>query len=177
MIEVRAARPTDASTIARIHTDTWESTYTGVVPQAYLESITHDERLTDWKQMLIRAPQGIFVAEHSEMGGMGFVSCSGANEPIRGDFGNFRGEINYLYVRPECQGMGLGKQLFDTAIANLVKAGYSAVLFWVLGDASICGFLERTGGRLIAERPTIIAGTEMREIAYGWDGKTAITAE
>ena len=175
MITLRAARPDDAAAIARIHTDTWETTYQGVLPSAYLEAVSHDERLKMWKQTLVHAPQGIFLAEHEELGPMGFVSCGSARDPIEVDSKKFRGEIHALYVRPVCQGMGLGKQLFDTAVGNLVKAGYSAIFVWLFGNSPAIGFFERVGGRPIAQRAEEFEGKELQQVAYGWDGKTQLT--
>ena len=110
------------------------------------------------------------MAEDYRIGPMGFVSCGPAREPIRTADGNFRGEIYALYVRPVCQGMGLGRQLVEAAISNLVKAGYSAVMLWVLAENHATGFYEHIGGRSIGERKVLLGGKQIAEIAYGWGG-------
>lgn len=171
MIQLRAARPTDAAAIAAIHADTWQETYARLLPPAALKAMDYDSRLAFWKKTLVHSPQGVFIAEDDALGPMGFVSSGQSRDPIRIETGNFRGEIYALYVRPVCQGMGLGQQLLESAIVNLGRAGYSAVMLWVLADNSACKFYERMGGQPISERMEDFAGQSLREIAYGWGGK------
>ena len=170
MIQLRAARPADASAIARIDADTWATAYHGILPPVSRLAHGYDARLKFWKLHLIRAPQGVFLAEDVGIGPMGFVSCGPAREPIRTADGNFRGEIYALYVRPVCQGMGLGRQLLDAAIGNLLKAGYSAAMLWVLTENPATGFYHHIGGRVIGERNISLGGKQIAETAYGWGG-------
>ncbi|MEQ1888457.1 MAG: GNAT family N-acetyltransferase [Alphaproteobacteria bacterium] len=171
MIQLRAARPADASAIAAIHADTWQETYAAMLPADVIAAEGYDARLAFWKKTLVHAPQGIFIAEDDKLGPMGFASSGPAGDPVRIDSGNFRGEVYTLYVRPVCQGMGLGQQLLESAIANLSRAGYSAVMLWVLADSAACKFYERMGGQPISERLADFGGKQLREIAYGWGGK------
>ena len=94
-----------------------------------------------------------------------------APEAIRIEAGSFRGEIYALYVRPVCQGMGLGKELFEAALVNLGRAGFSAVMLRILADNPTAKFFERMGGQPIGERMVELGGKTLREIAYGWGGK------
>ncbi len=171
MIQFRAARPTDAAAIAAIHADTWAETYAGILPPEAITANNYDACLKFWKTELVHAPQGVFIAEDDKLGPMGFASSGLARDPIRIESGNFRGEISRLYVRPVCQGMGLGAQLLESALANLSRAGYSAVMLWVLADNSACKFYERMGGQQISERTQDFGGKTLREVAYGWGGK------
>lgn len=171
MIQLRAARPADAAAIASIHSETWQETYAGLLPPEVMAAQNYDVRLAHWKKTLVHSPQGIFIAEDDKLGPMGFVSSGASRDPIRIETGNFRGEVYALYVRPVCQGMGLGQQLLESAIANLGRAGYSAVMLWVLAGNSACKFYERMGGQPIGERMETFSGKELREIAYGWGGK------
>lgn len=171
MIQLRAARPADAAAIAAIHADTWQESYSAILPPEAIAAHNYDACLKFWKMELVHSPQGVFMAEDDKLGPMGFVSGGLAKEPIRIENGNFRGEIFKLYVRPVCQGMGLGQQLLESAIANLSRAGYSAVMLWVFADIPACQFYERMGGQPIAERSADYCGKMMREVAYGWGGK------
>jgi hypothetical protein len=40
----------DLPAIARVHLETWHTTYTGIVPQAYLDSLTFENRLERWQK-------------------------------------------------------------------------------------------------------------------------------
>jgi len=174
MIQLRAARPTDAAAIATIHADTWAETYAGILPPDAISANNYDACLKFWKTELVHAPQGVFIAEDDKLGPMGFVSVGPAKDPLRIEAGNFRGEILRLYVRPVCQGMGLGAQLLESALANLSRAGYSAVMLWVFADNPACKFHERMGGQPVGERSTEYSGKIMREVAYGWGGKLPV---
>lgn len=171
MIEIRAARPADAAAIADIHVDAWQVAHAGVLSVDSAPDQGYDARLAEWKKTLVRSPQGIFLAEDDKLGPMGFVSCGLAHEAIRIEAGSFRGEIYALYVRPVCQGLGLGKELFEAALVNLGRAGFSAVMLRVLADNPSAGFFERMGGQPIGERMVELGGQTLREIAYGWGGK------
>jgi len=37
---IRAAKAVDAASIGKVVVDTWRTTYTGIVPQDYLESLS-----------------------------------------------------------------------------------------------------------------------------------------
>ena len=39
MLTVRAAEVDDAQAIARVHVDAWQATYTGIIPQPYLDQL------------------------------------------------------------------------------------------------------------------------------------------
>lgn len=171
MIQLRAARLADAAAIAGIHADTWKATYVSLLPPESIAANDYDASLKFWKKTLVQAPQGVFLAEDDTLGPMGFVSCGAARDAIRIDMGNFRGEVYALYVRPVCQGMGLGLKLLESGIANLSRAGYSAVMLWVLAENPATGFYERAGGQPIGERALTMAGKEIREVAYGWGGR------
>lgn len=171
MIQLRAARPADAAAIATIHADTWQVTYAGILPPEMIAAQGYDVRLAFWKKTLVHSPQGVFIAEDDKLGPMGFASSGLAAVPVRLETGNFRGEIYAHYVRPVCQGMGLGAQLLESTLANLSRAGYSAVMLWVLADNSACKFYERMGGQPISERTSDFSGSQLREVAYGWGGK------
>jgi HAD superfamily hydrolase (TIGR01509 family) len=41
-VRVREATPADAGAIARVHIESWRSTYRGIVPDEYLESLSHE---------------------------------------------------------------------------------------------------------------------------------------
>lgn len=171
MIQLRAARPNDSAAIARIHADTWQAAYASLLPPEIVAAEDYDTRAAFWKKRLIHNPQGVFLAEDDALGPMGFVSCGPAVEPIKMDSGNFRGEVYALYVRPVCQGMGLGQQLLQAAIGNLQKAGYSAVMIWIPAQSSACKFFVRMGGQIIGDRRTEVGGKDLHETAYGWGGR------
>src|SRR5918998_4172552 len=51
---VREARPADAAGIARVHVDTWRTTYRGIVPDDHLDALSYEARERFWAGALER---------------------------------------------------------------------------------------------------------------------------
>jgi GNAT superfamily N-acetyltransferase len=89
--------------------------------------------------------------------------------PNRGEPKDFQGEVYAIYLLAEAQGQGLGRALFQQAVAWLMRNGWSSFLVWVLtGNTRARRFYEALGGTAAGEKPTAIAGTSYTEVAYGW---------
>jgi hypothetical protein len=65
MVSVRAATEQDAGAISHVHVQSWRTTYTGVVPEAYLDGLNETERVPLWREWLTRDIQ-VFVADSDE---------------------------------------------------------------------------------------------------------------
>jgi L-amino acid N-acyltransferase YncA len=66
LMVIREARLDDALAIARVHVDTWLSTYRGIVPEDYLARLDYSPRERSWGQMLSTAAEDnhfIYVIE------------------------------------------------------------------------------------------------------------------
>ena len=60
---IRRAVAADAVAIARVHVESWRSTYAGIVPEEILASLNLDDRAEMWERMLAAEDGLIFVAE------------------------------------------------------------------------------------------------------------------
>ena len=47
-MRIREASPTDATAIARVHVDSWRTTYAGIVPADYLANLSYVQREQFW---------------------------------------------------------------------------------------------------------------------------------
>ena len=65
---IREAESSDVKSMAKIHVQTWQTTYAGIVPSEYLFSLSYPARESWWRQVLeANAPAvGNFVAEDEE---------------------------------------------------------------------------------------------------------------
>jgi hypothetical protein len=52
MVTIREARIEDAAGMARVHVDSWRTTYAGIVPDAYLANLTYARRENLWHDIL-----------------------------------------------------------------------------------------------------------------------------
>lgn len=162
---VRRARAEDSLAIARIHVETWRSTYAGLLPDAYLTGMAQGDSAIEWARRLSFAKQRgttLAAAQGDEV--VGFVSCgaqAGAEE-------RYQGEVYALYVAEDWQNQGIGRALLTGAFETLAKSGRGSALVWVLSQNPARFFYEALGGKLTAQRLEKFAGVQLEETAYGW---------
>ncbi len=163
---IRPARIDDAVTIARVHVETWRTTYVGIVPDEHLANLSYERSQAGWFEHLSN-PQGqmhAFVAEIEPGQIVAFASCG----PSRDSLAGFDGELYNLYVLKAFQGKGYGKLLVTQVACDLAMRGCHSLVIWVLKDNPACNFYERLGGRRIAEKPVEIGGKQLLDVAYSW---------
>lgn len=69
MTTVRLAVPDDALAIARVHVDSWRSTYAGIVPQDFLDGLSYERRAEVWRRSLTNPEsQSVMVVAEDETG-------------------------------------------------------------------------------------------------------------
>ena len=163
---IRTARADDALALARIHVDTWRTTYVGIVPGEHLAGLSYERSHAKWAEYLSNAPSGAatFVAAAPAVGIVGFASCG----PLREALPGFDGELYTMYLRKAFQGMGYGRLLVAQAACHLAGAGYRSLALWVLKDNPACHFYERLGGVRTGEKVIEIGGKALTDVAYGW---------
>ncbi|MEO3429612.1 GNAT family N-acetyltransferase [Pelagibius sp. CAU 1746] len=162
---LRPALPRDADAIARVHVETWQNTYAGLVPSDYLARMSVARSSPQWHRAAARAEKGndLMVAEVDEEV-VGFVSFG----PTRNPEMPYGGEVYALYVGVDWQGQGLGRRLLATALEALSKEKHKGAMVWVLAANPARFFYEAMGGERAGERLEEFAGTSLEELAYGW---------
>src|SRR5690349_14457491 len=114
-IIIRPAQPADAGGIARVHVDSWRTTYRGIVPDDVLARLSYEDRERRWHQILFApgAEQFAFVAKTSTGRVIGFANGG----PEREHNAEYPGEISALYLLQEYQRKGIGRRLVGAAAA------------------------------------------------------------
>lgn len=165
VMTVRPATLEDAPQLSRVHVDAWRETYTGIVPQTYLDGLAYQTRTERWRRILSepRPDDGNFVAE---VDGQVVGFSSGGKE--RQYDGEFPGELYALYLLKAHQGKGLGRQLFNAVVTHLVSKDYSGMMLWVLRDNPTVKFYEHMGGTKVREQEIELGGEKLPEWGYGW---------
>jgi ribosomal protein S18 acetylase RimI-like enzyme len=169
---IRAATIEDVPAIARVHVDSWRTTYKGIVPQRILDELTYEGREGLWRRVL--SPDNasfVYVAE--EDGHIVGFACGG---PAREDEApNHAGQLYSIYILQEHQGRGFGRRLFEAVVRELARRGLYSMAIWVIADnAPACGFYEALGGRKVYERQEEADDIVLEEIGYGWDDIRAL---
>ncbi|MCW5878433.1 MAG: GNAT family N-acetyltransferase [Anaerolineales bacterium] len=165
-VAIRPARVGDAGAVARVHVESWRSTYRGLLPENFLNNLDIQRRLDYWRSVFENESPGEFalVAEHSTQGVVGFVSGGPALE----DLGPYSGQVYAIYLLASQQGQGIGRAMFEGARGSLVERDYAGFMLWVLEGNPTCGFYEHMGGQLIGRKEDQIGGQPVTELAYGW---------
>ncbi len=160
---LRRATPADAPDIAYVQIASWQSTYSGLVPQGYLDGLPlgRERRAERWRGQL--ETQTVLVAQ-DENGVFGFVGGGPAQSGIPG----FGGELYAIYLLRAAQGRGAGRALVGALARELQAGGFKDLALWVLKDNPSRGFYERLGGQYVTERDIEIGGAALREVALGW---------
>ena len=165
---IRPARKDDAAAIAKIHVETWRSTYAGLLPDNLLLRMNVDEHEARWWRHALgryRRNHFVYVAESKEHGVVGFGSGGPTREPQL----PYKGEIYTLYLSDEFQGMGFGKRLFTQLAERSMRDRGPSLIVWVLAGNPARFFYESMFGKPVARRPGTMAGAKIEELAYGWD--------
>ena len=168
---IRPATVDDAPGIARVHVESWRSTYKGLMPDAVLDSLSVEQRADFWRQVIERAKkQSVFVATDGRGDIVGFVNggLERERDPV------YTAELYALYLFKEQQGHGYGAALFRAMLEKFLEQNHTAMLLWVLSTNPSRGFYEKMGGRYLKIKPLDIGGATLAEVAYGWDDLSAL---
>ena len=163
MTRIRAAIRDDAEAIGRIHVETWQDSYAGLLPDDSLVRMSADIEGGRWARSLGRGER-VLVAELDAGPVVGFGSCGRARTRAL----PYSGEVFTLYVLPGHQGQGIGRALLGGLFGGLAAAGYRSAIIWVLESNPSRYFYEAMGGRHVADRQERVWGCLVGEAAYGW---------
>jgi ribosomal protein S18 acetylase RimI-like enzyme len=158
------AGPGDAADLARVHVQSWQETYPGLLPQVYLDRMSVAAHARRWRARLMRGEEVTLVGE-SVSGVSGYCSGDWTRRGVRPG----EAEISTLYVLRRAQRSGLGRRLLVATARALAARGASSLVIWVLRDnANARRFYERMGGAGERERDEAIGGGLVVSVAYRW---------
>jgi ribosomal protein S18 acetylase RimI-like enzyme len=154
-----------------MHVASWRETYTGVLPDKMLSSLSVEGRVAMWDQILRQPTTSsstiVYLAER-DGSIIGFGSCGAQRTEDLKERG-YDGEFSAIYVLREFQGRGIGARLLGKMSLDLIARGFGAAALWVLREnLRARRFYEYHGGQIIAEREDIRDGAVLVELAYGW---------
>lgn len=162
-MKIREAVLDDAEGIARVHVDSWRTTYKEIVPNSYLQQLSYEQRAENWSRCIRH--NALYVAEDENGKIVGFAT--GGKERT----GKYEadGELYAIYLLKDVQGLGIGKKLTRKIAGNLKEQGFNSMLVWVLENNPSKAFYESLGGIPIDTTWIDIGGEKFKEIAYYWD--------
>jgi ribosomal protein S18 acetylase RimI-like enzyme len=142
--QVRTAQFDDFSTIARLHTTSWQTAYVGMLDETYLQHHASTERQAYWQDRFQNPPanQQVLMAEVAGEA-CGFVCAFWQDDP---HFGTL---IDNLHVLPAYKGQGIGIQLLRFIFREIEKRfSEEKSYLWVLRDnVAAQQFYEKCGAQ------------------------------
>lgn len=165
-VHLRRATVDDAQGIAEVHVRSWQSAYRELLPAELLASLSVERRRAGWHDQLALATgdHRPWVAEHDGVT-VGFANAGMSRDD---DALGSVGEVYALYVDPDCQNRGIGRNLLGHVVRDLTSHGFHAATLWVLADnASARGFYEAAGWHTDGvDRDEVIGGASVSEVRY-----------
>jgi GNAT superfamily N-acetyltransferase len=162
-IDVRRAEPQDARDVSEVHRLAWRQAYAGLIPHKPLTEML-ERRDEAWWRRATSGPATLLVLEVAgTIAGYATIGLNRARALPQD------GEIYEIYLRPEFQGIGLGRRLFGETRRLLKSLGCSGLVVWCLEDSEhAVRFFRRHGGLDLAEGMEDFAGAQLRKIGFVW---------
>ena len=164
LIEVRRAKPSDATAIAQTHDEAWRGAYQGVIPGPELDKLIN-RRGPQWWDSAIRKGSRIAVLAFGDC--IAGYANYGRN---RARSLYYDGEIYELYLRPEFQGLGFGRKIFTAARRDLNQSGLHSLVVWALSDNEpAVGFYKALAGKAVARSSERFGSRVLDKVAFAWN--------
>lgn len=158
-ISIRPLRSGDRPAIAALDAAAWHEAYSGIIPGVALARMIA-MRTTTWR---VGHNAETLVAE-ADGAARGYATFGLAGQRRLAD-----GEIYELYVAPDWQGCGIGRQLFAAARHMLAKRGLRTLIIWsVQANGRANRFYEAIGGEPGPPASTWSGGANVPTQAWLW---------
>ena len=169
-IKIREAVVADAASIATININTWKIAYKGIIPQAYLDSLSIDEKIPRWKKTIAHLKENckqIFVAEVFNLNKNKIVGFS-VGGPSHFEKTRIDGELYAIYILPAYWRQKIGTRLFYSMIDYFLNRNYKDMIIWSLKDNPACKFYKKMGGSPKFNKTLTYGGKELDTLGFYW---------
>ncbi|MEN0087648.1 MAG: GNAT family N-acetyltransferase [Pseudomonadota bacterium] len=162
-IDIRRAGSKDASSIAAVHDASWREAYSGIIPAKALQRMVQRRGVSWWATALRRGVEILVLEVGDDIVG---YATMGRNRVATLDYD---AEIYEIYLKPEYQGLGFGRRLFQATRQALASQGRKRVIVWALSDNERAeAFYHGLGGRAVATGHEAFDGEQLEKCAYAW---------
>ncbi len=164
-VTFRIAKKDDIPEIARIHVESWQKSFPGIVPQGILDSMSIEKRTESLIELSSQKEYQTIVAQNSKGEIIGFADFGEARNK---DF-EFESELYAIYFLKEYQKRGIGSKLFRAVISE-IKKGSDSMYLEVLEINPYKNFYDKMGGKFICESENKNEKYNCKTQFYGWKG-------
>ncbi|MFM0287874.1 GNAT family N-acetyltransferase [Paraburkholderia megapolitana] len=162
-VSLRPATVDDASLLASIHAASWQATYRGLLPDAFLDSEVAQERAAYWFDRMNApgAERRIVLIAERDGEAIGFVCVERQIDTPWGVL------LDNLHALPAHQGIGAGKLLMRAAQDWARAQGAVQLYLYVLeGNTPAIRFYERQGWQFSGAEPDQMGGIDITALRY-----------
>jgi ribosomal protein S18 acetylase RimI-like enzyme len=128
---IRRALAADAAAVGRIHVESWNVAYRGIMPDDVIARTDLAYRTAFWAERIADAEWPVFVIEED---GECLAFCQMIPTRDSDDDGKHVGHITSLHVLPQLRGKSYGRLLMNHVLAEFTRRGFTAVTLWVLEE-------------------------------------------
>ena len=156
----------DIPEMARVHLETWRTTYRGIIADSYLENLSLQKHIERQQKYMAMPGTSYSVAELEGKGIVGFLPGG----PKRDDSFTQPGELYAINILEQHRRSGIGTAMVRQWAQDLRNARMNAGYLWVLADNKpAIAFYEKLGAKLQRQQMIEIGSQSLRELAYGWN--------
>jgi len=130
-VSLRRALPADAETVGRIHVESWNVAYRGIMPDDVIARTDLACRTKFWADRIADQAWPVFLIEED---GTAVAFCQMIPTRDPDDDPARVGHITSLHVLPDLRGHGYGRALMDHVLEEFHRRGFVEVTLWVLEE-------------------------------------------
>ncbi|HLG26659.1 MAG TPA: GNAT family N-acetyltransferase [Paenisporosarcina sp.] len=162
--QIRKAALEDVEGIAKVHINSWRSTYKGIISDDFLKKLNIESGIKRWRGRLGNPSEKyrILIVEDDKQQIIGFID-GGKN---RGGEDKYDAELYSFYLLEEVQKQGIGREMLRAFAEELKNEGFFNMIVWVLKDNPARTFYEIMGGKYLDAK--CLEELSVEEVSYGW---------
>jgi ribosomal protein S18 acetylase RimI-like enzyme len=130
-VSLRRALIADAETVGRIHVESWNVAYRGIMPDDVIARTDLAYRTKFWAERIADQAWPVFLVEED---GAAVAFCQMIPTLDADDDATRVGHITSLHVLPQLRGRGFGRMLIDHVFAEFRRRRFVEVTLWVLEE-------------------------------------------
>src|SRR5882672_3742609 len=130
-MKIRRALAADAQAVGRIHVESWNVAYRGIMPDDIIARTDLAYRTQFWAERIADPDWPVFLIEEHDQA---VAFCQMIPTRDADDDAARVGHITSLHVLPQLRGRGYGRILIDHVFAELRRRGFVEATLWVLEE-------------------------------------------
>ena len=161
---IREATLEDIPEVAKLHVDSWNKTYKGIIEQEHLDNMKNnlDKRIERMKNEFNLRKMIVVILDNEIVAFSEFTLTNEFSKDLDIDC-----ELCGLYVKNEYLGKGIGSKVFDYVKNIFVENNKKKMGLWcVKENNNAINFYIRKGGTQVKEKPFTLAGKDYSELAF-----------